>query len=184
LDPQIADSVFTLERKNADKIVLNYKNEVPEYNLRNNWKSLKSFPNNRPIKFVFMKDLEDHYNQALYVPLSYNLYDGLSPGMRLHNKTILDKPFIFDINHLFNKCKTFSGSGFVVINQNYRNSALYNARYSLSGSYFHYAPDAAYLKINPMVQLSIREKTFGTTKAINFISTSDCKQRKKRHSYR
>jgi hypothetical protein len=43
LDPQIADSVFTLERKNADKIVLNYKNEVPEYNLRNNWKSLKSF---------------------------------------------------------------------------------------------------------------------------------------------
>jgi hypothetical protein len=43
-------------------------------------------------------------------------------------------------------------------------------RYSLSGSYFHYAPDAAYLKINPMVQLSIREKTFRTTKAINFIS--------------
>jgi hypothetical protein len=36
--------------------------------------------------------------------------------------------------------------------------------------YFHYAPDAAYLKINPMVQLSIREKTFRTTKAINFIS--------------
>jgi hypothetical protein len=36
LDPQIADSVFTLEEKNADKIVLNYKNEVPEYNLRNN----------------------------------------------------------------------------------------------------------------------------------------------------
>jgi hypothetical protein len=29
-----------------------------------------------------------------------------------------------------------------------------------------------------MVQLSIREKTFRTTKAINFISTSDCKQRK------
>jgi hypothetical protein len=27
------------------------------------------FPNNRPIKFVFMKDLEDpYYNQALYVP--------------------------------------------------------------------------------------------------------------------
>jgi hypothetical protein len=46
-----------------------------------------------------MKDLEDpYYNQALYVPTRYNLYDGLSPGMRLHNKTILDKPFIFDIN--------------------------------------------------------------------------------------
>jgi hypothetical protein len=162
LDPQVPDSMFTLERKNADKIVLNYKNEVPEYNLRNNWKSLKSFfPNNRPIKFAFMKDLEDpYYNQVLYVPtLGYNLYDGLSPGIRLHNKTILDKPFIFDVNPAYStNAKAFSGSGFVVINQNYRNSALYNARYSLSGSYFHYAPDAAYLKINPMVQLSIREK--------------------------
>jgi hypothetical protein len=109
LDPQIADSVFTLERKkSADKIVLNYKNEVPEYNLRNNWKSLKSFfPNNRPIKFVFMKDLEDPYNQALYVP-HYNLYDGLSPGMRLHNKTILDKPFIFDINPLIQQMQKHS----------------------------------------------------------------------------
>jgi hypothetical protein len=162
LDPQVPDSIFTLERKNADKIVLNYKNEVPEYNLRNNWKSLKPFfPNNRPIKFVFMKDLEDpFYNQVLYVPtLTYNLYDGLSPGLRLHNKTLLDKPFIFDVNPAYStNAKTFSGSGTVVVNENYRNSALYNVRYSLSGAYFHYAPDAAYLKINPTVQLRIREK--------------------------
>jgi hypothetical protein len=87
--------------------------------------------------------------------------------MRLHNKTILDKPFIFDINPLFNKCKTFSGSGFVVINQNIEIVPC-TTRYSLSGSYFHYAPDAAYLKINPMVQLSIREKTFRTTKSNQF----------------
>ncbi|WP_414000380.1 aminopeptidase [Flavobacterium sp. W1B] len=164
LEPKANDTVFTLERNNADKIVLNYKNEVPEYNLRNNWKSLKSFfPNNRPIKFVFMKDLEDpYYNQVLYVPtLTYNLYDGLSPGLRLHNKTILDKPFVFDINPSYStKSSTFSGSGYFVVNQNYRNSALYNVRYSLSSSYFHYAPDATYLSINPTVQLRIRENDF------------------------
>jgi len=168
LDPQVADSVFSFERQNADKIVLNYKNEVPEYNLRNNWKSLKPFfPNNRPIKFVFMKDLEDpYYNQVLYVPtLGYNLYDGLIPGLRLHNKTILDKPFIFDVNPAYStNAKTLSGSGSVVVNQNYRNSALYNVRYSFSGSYFHYAPDAAYLKINPTVQLRFREKDFRDNK--------------------
>ncbi|HTG66138.1 MAG TPA: hypothetical protein VL859_07170, partial [Flavobacterium sp.] len=57
LEPSPTDSIFSLARNNANKIVLNYKNEVPEYNLRNNWKSLKPFfPNNRPIKFVFMKD--------------------------------------------------------------------------------------------------------------------------------
>lgn len=164
LDNAATDSTYTLERKNADKIVLNYKNEVPEYNLRNNWKKLEGFfPNNRPLKFVFMKDLEDsYYNQILYVPtLTYNLYDGLSPGMRLHNKTILDKPFTFDINPAYSpNTKTLSGVAAFAVNQDYRNGNLYNVRYSVSGSYFHYAPDANYLKINPMVQFRIREDNF------------------------
>ncbi|MET0760153.1 MAG: aminopeptidase [Flavobacterium sp.] len=164
IDTETTDSIFTLERKEADKIVLNYKNEVPEYNLRNNWKSLKSFyPNNRPIKFNFMKDLEDpYYNQILYVPtLTYNLYDGLSPGLRLHNKTLLDKPFTFELNPAYStNTKTFSGSASFAVNQNNRNSTLYNIRYALSGSYFHYAADATYLKINPSVILRIREENF------------------------
>ncbi|EIA07183.1 hypothetical protein [Flavobacterium frigoris] len=164
INPTVKDSTFTLERKDADKIILNYKNEVPEYNLRNNWKSLKGFfPNNRPVKFVFMKDLEDpYYNQVLYVPtLTYNLYDGLSPGLRLHNKTLLDKPFIFEVNPSYStKAQTFSGSAAFVVNQNHRNASLYNTKYSLSGNYFHYAPDATYLKINPMVQFRFRESDF------------------------
>lgn len=158
------DSTFILNRNDADKIVLNYKNEVPEYNLRNNWKSLKGFsPTNRPIKFVFMKDLEDpYYNQILYVPtLSYNFYDGISPGIRLHNKTILDKPFTFDINPIYStKTSTLSGSFSVGVNQNYREGRLYNVKYSLNASYFHYAPDATYLKINPTVSMLIREPNF------------------------
>ena len=164
LDIKECDSTFTLARKNADKIILNYKNEVPEYNLRNNWKKLEGFfPNNRPIKFAFMKDLEDpYYNQILYVPsLTYNYYDGISPGLRLHNKTILEKPFIFDVNPAYStKSNNLSGSALFVVNENYRNSNLFSVRYSLSGSYFHYAPDAAYLRITPMVQLRIREENF------------------------
>ena len=158
------DSTFTLERKNADKIVLNFNNEVPEFNLRNNWKSLNQFSiTNRPIKFNFMKDLEDpHYNQILYVPtLTYNLYDGFSPGLYLHNRTILDKPFDFDINPSYSTtAKNLSGLANFTFNQNYRNGSLYTIRYSVSGSYFHYAADASYLKINPMIQFRIRDKNF------------------------
>ncbi len=164
IEPNSIDSTFSFARNNANKIVLNYKNEVPEYNLRNNWKSLKPFfPNNRPIKFVLMKDLEDpYYNQILYVPsLEYNLYDGFIAGIRLHNKTILEKPFIFNINPAYSSnAKTISGSGSFLINKNYRNSRLYNVKYALSGSYFHYAPDATYTKLNPSVQLNIRENNF------------------------
>ena len=164
LDIQESDSTFTIPRNTIDKIILNLNNEVPEYNLRNNWKKIKGFfPNNRPVKFVFMKDLEDpYYNQVLYVPsIYYNLYDGVTPGIRLHNKTILEKPFIFDVNPSYStKSKNLSGSAVFVVNQNFRNSTLYNARYSISGSYFHYAEDAAYLRLNPSLQLRIREPNF------------------------
>jgi hypothetical protein len=168
LEPNENDQRYSLERKGADKLVLNYKNEVPEYNLRNNWKSLEGFfPNNRPIKFAFMKDIEaPNYNQILYVPtLTYNLYDGLIPGVRLHNKTLLDKPFTFDVNPSYSTLtKNLSGSGYMAINQNYRESKLFNVRYLLSGSYFHYAPDAFYTSINPTVVLKIREDDFRDNK--------------------
>lgn len=154
------DSTFTIPRNGASKIVLNYNNEVPEYNLRNNWRSFKGFtPNNRPFKFVFMKDLEDpYYNQVLYVPtLAYNLYDGLTPGFRFHNKTILDKPFTFDVNPSYStKTQSLTGLFSLAVFQSNRNSSLYDIRYTLSGSYLHYAPDAAYSKLNPAVFLRFR----------------------------
>ena len=161
LFPKIADSIYSFAIKDIDKIVLNFKNEVPEYNLRNNWKKIGGFfPNNRPIKFVFMKDFEDpYYNQILYVPtLGYNLYDGLTLGMRLHNRTILDKPFVFDINPAYSTTsKTLSGSAIFILNQNIRNSNWYSIRYSANSSYFHYAPDATYLKVNPMIVFTNRD---------------------------
>ncbi|MFT3796094.1 MAG: aminopeptidase [Flavobacterium sp.] len=162
------DSTFTVKRNNADKIVLNYNNEVPEFNLRNNWRSLKVFfGNDRPYKFAFLKDLENpHYNQIIYVPtLTYNYYDGLSPGIKFSNKTMLDKPFIFDLNPVYStKTQSLSGSAGFSINQYRRDSRLFNIRYGMSGSYYHYAPDAAYLKLSPSVNFLIREKDFRDNK--------------------
>lgn len=158
------DSVITIPRNDADRIVINYENKVPEYNQRNNWRSLHGFRlNNRPIKFNFMKDLEDPvYNQILYVPtLEYNLYDGFLPGMRLHNKTILDKPFIFDFNPTFStKTKNFSGKGFLYVNHYIRSGNLYEMKYLLNGHYLHYAPDAYYTKINPSIIMRFRPDDF------------------------
>lgn len=162
-EPAKKDSVYEFSRKNADKIVINYNNEVPEYNQRNNWRSLKNVSLNRPVKFNFAKDLEDpDYNQILYIPtLNYNYYDGFTPGIRFHNKTILDKPFNFDINPAYSiKAGTISGSSAFSWNQYYRNSTLFNVRYSFSQNYYHYAPDATYLRLNPMVVFRIREKDF------------------------
>lgn len=163
IDSVKKDSVYTISRNGAEKIAINYENEVPEFNLRNNYRTLKPFGLNKPVKFVFFKDLEDpQYNQLLYVPtLTYNLYDGLTPGLRFYNKTVLDKPFTYDINPAFSsKTQTLSGSGALVFNQYLRDGNLYHVKYYLTGSYFHYAPDATYLKITPSVQFRIRESDF------------------------
>lgn len=166
------DSTFTIARKDADKIVLNYNNEVPEFNLRNNWRSLKVFfGNDRPYRFAFLKDLENpHYNQIIYMPtVTYNLYDGLSPGIRFSNKTLLDKPITFDLNPIYSpKTQSLTGSFGFGINQYRRHSQVFNIRYGVSGSYFHYAPDAAYFKFNPSVNFNIREKDFRDNKKQGF----------------
>ncbi len=157
------DSTFTVSRTGYDKIVLNYKNEVPENNLRNNWKSLKLFGLNRPLKFAFMKDLENpYYNQILYVPsFEYNLYDGAMLGLRFHTKTILEKPFVLDVNPMYAaKSGSLSGSFSFGINKDYREGKLYNMKYFMSGSTFHYAPDATYVKLNPTISMTFREPDF------------------------
>ena len=158
------DSTYIFKRKDADKIVINYLDIVPEFNQRNNWKSLKKFSIlNKPIKFNFMKDLEDpHYNQILYLPsLEYNLYDGFIPGICFHNKTLLDRPFNFDITPSFStKTSSFSGRFSLAVNQFNRENRMYQIRYGISGENYHYAPDAYYKKLNPYVLFKFRENDF------------------------
>lgn len=162
--PSTNDSSYTFERKEADKIVLNYQNIVPEFNQRNNWKSLKPFfISNRPLKFRFLKDLEDpNYNQIMYIPtIGFNFYDGVILGMSLNNRTVLDKPITFDLIPSFSTTSTsLSGSFNITFNQYLRHSNLFSIRYGIGGSHFRYAPDATYEKLTPFVQLRIREKEF------------------------
>ncbi|WP_341537937.1 aminopeptidase [Flavobacterium aquariorum] len=157
------DTTLTFERKGIDKLVLNYKNEVPEFNLRNNWKSLYSFSLNRPLKLTFFEDLEDpHRSQLFYVPtLFYNKYDGFAPGISFYNYSFFDKPFMFVLNPMYSiNTKSIVGSYQFILNHYLRESKLYNMRYSLNGSYYHYADDAAYLKLYPSLSLYFREPSY------------------------
>ena len=169
LDDIKTDSTIVLQRYGADKLVLNYLNEVPEYNLRNNWKSLKGFFfNNRPLKFNFYKDLEEpYYNQIFYVPeFEFNIYDGLAFGMRVNNKSMLNKPFTFSVTPFYSpKTGSLVGKFSGLIEQNVRDEGkLFRIRYLLYGSQFHYAENAAYTNLSPTIQLLFRDKDFRTNK--------------------
>lgn len=163
IDNFSTDTIYTFKRFNADKIVINYKNIVPEFNERNNWQSLKSFfITHKPIKFNFLKDLEDpNYNQILYVPdFDYNLYDGAILGLRFHNKTLLNKPFYFDITPSYStNSKSLSGSFSLSLNRYHREKSMFYSVYGLSGNYYHYAPDATYQRLTPYMSFRFRDKS-------------------------
>jgi hypothetical protein len=163
LETSEIDKELTFERKKIDHLALNYENEVPEFNLRNNWKSLHKFSLNRPLKMTFFEDLEDpHYSQLFYVPtLFYNKYDGFAPGVSLYNYSVLDKPFMFILNPMYSiNTKSLIGSATFAYNQFLRDGRLYNIRYSINSSYYHYASDAAYLKLYPSMSLFLREPNY------------------------
>ena len=163
------DSTIVIPRMGADKLTLNYNNEVPEYNLRNNWKSLKGFFfNNRPFKFVFFKDLEEpYYNQIFFVPeVEFNIYDGIALGMRINNKSILNKPFTFSVTPMYSSnTGTLVGKFSAFVDDNIREKGkLYNIRYLVTGSRFHYTKDAFYSYFIPVVQFRFRDENFRVNK--------------------
>lgn len=164
------DSTFVIPRLDADKIVLNYNNEVPEYNLRNNWKSLKGFFfNNRPLKFNFFKDLEEpYYNQIFYVPeMEFNAYDGIALGLKLNNRSILNKPFTFSVTPMYSSnTGALVGKFSAVVEDNIREKGkLYNIKYMIGGNRFHYTKDAFYTSLTPIIQFRFRDQSLRSNKS-------------------
>ncbi len=151
---------ITIPKKGEDRLVLNYDKKIPEFNQRDNWKSLKGFlSSNRKLKFQFFQDTENpNYNQVFYVPtISFNIYDGWSPGMRLHNKTLLRKPFIYDFSPSYSfREKAFVGYGKLSYQKLLSKSGLYVANYSINGSTFHFQENSRYSTITPSISFGWR----------------------------
>ncbi|NAS30580.1 metalloprotease [Flavobacteriaceae bacterium R38] len=158
------EETIKIARNDASKLVLNYDKRIPEYNQRDNWKSLNGFfSSNRKLQFKLLKDAENpYYNQIFYVPsINFNADDLFTPGIRLHNKTFLRRAFNFDIEPAYSiGQKTIVGSAAI----SYRNDLkkpkgkLFRVNYSLSGNTFNFADDSRFTTITPSVSFSFRNK--------------------------
>ena len=155
---------YTLKNDSITKFILNDNYEIPEINNNNNSYKLKNrLFGNRKIRFTFFKDIEDaKYNQIFFVPSAeFNLYDGILLGMKFNNKSIINKPFTYDVTPNYStKTRTIAGSAGFSFNDQNRNSTHYNTRYGISGTRLHYAPDAFYTKITPSLNFSFRNPNF------------------------
>lgn len=157
------EKTITIPKNNINKLVLNYNNSIPEYNLRDNWKSLKGFFfNNKPLQLRLFQDVEDpYYNQVFFMPIAEfnNIYDGINLGARIYNKTLLRKNFLYKIEPQYSLgSKSFTGSSSISMTHNISNHSLYLINYGISGSYKSYAQNLFVRQLKPSLQFLFREK--------------------------
>ena len=138
-----------------ERLVLNYDQNIPEFNQRDNWKSIGGFlASNKKLKLQFLKDAENpYYNQIFYMPImNFNIYDGLSPGLRFTNKTLRERPFTVELAPAYAfKERTLVGKGRFNYRQYHGTSGMYVTNYSLGGSTFHFQTNSRYSTITPSI---------------------------------
>lgn len=151
---------ISLPNKGEERLVLNYNKKIPEINQRDNWKTLNGFlSSNKKLKFQFFKDTEDpYYYQIFYVPtVSFNVYDGLSPGLRLYNKPFLERPFTYDISPAYSFLEqSLIGSASLRYRKYHNKTGLYLSTYSFSGATSHFQVNSRFTTLTPAVSFSWR----------------------------
>jgi len=167
------EKTVTIPRKGEERLVLNYDQKIPEFNQRDNWKTLNGFfASNKKLKFQFFKDSENpYYNQIFYMPVAgFNIYDGLTPGLRLTSKTLLERPFIFDFAPSYAlKEKSFVGYGKFNYRKYHGKSGMYVTNYSLRGSTFHFQENSRYSTITPSIGFGWRSDNLISNKRQSLI---------------
>ncbi|SFR47641.1 hypothetical protein SAMN04490243_1951 [Robiginitalea myxolifaciens] len=151
---------FAIPRGTEERLVLNYDQNIPEFNQRDNWKTLGGFfSGNKKLKIQFFRDAENpYYNQIFYMPVAnFNIYDGISPGLRLTNKTLLQRPFVFDVAPTYaTRERALVGNASLRYQHFHGKSGFYVTNYSLRGSTSHFQTNSRYSTLTPSVSFGWR----------------------------
>ncbi|WP_254884027.1 metalloprotease [Aquimarina sp. TRL1] len=140
------------------KLVLDYDQKIPETNRRDNYRNLK-WIQNKPFQFRFFQDIEDPtYNQIFFIPeFEFNVYDGFTIGSKFHNKTVIRRPFNYNITPSYGfKSQKLLGSASLSYRRQIADYGLYQIRYGISGNTYSYAPDLLYQRVSPFISFSFR----------------------------
>ena len=153
---------ITLKNLGYDTYSLNYEQQYPEHNTLDNQKSIKKRLFNKPLKFTFIKDIEDpYYNQLFYQPnFDYNYYDGFILGLKLHNKPIITRNLEITLKPSYAfKSTAITGSFLLKYNQYFEKTRIYKIVYGLFGSTQHYTDNLSYNSFIPYVNLIFKRKS-------------------------
>ena len=160
------NTTINIATEQADYMVINPTTKLPEFNPRNNWKKLGSF-GIKPLRFTFVKDLENpQFNQVFYNPrVDFNVYNGLSFGLRLNNKTIKSRPFIFTLEPFYSTLeKTLVGTFATSYSLLNSESDYYLTKFNFAGSSFHYDTNLRYSSLFTSINIFKRNPSLRDNK--------------------
>ncbi len=160
-----------LAADSIDKVILNYDEIIPEYNLRDSYHNPNGFLGlNKPIQLKFLQDFENpSKNQAFIIPTAeFNIYDGLSPGLKLYNNTILRKNFRYKFEPQFGlRSKAIIGKASLSYTHFLEDSKLFSVRYGISGNRSSFGPDLFFERFVPFLNFSFKPRDFRANKGSN-----------------
>jgi len=148
-----------ISSEGVDRIAIDFEQKIPEFNKRNNYRKIDGILK-KPLQFRLLQDIEDpEYQQLFFMPVSeYNLYDGITLGAKLYNKTVLTKNFIFKIEPQYGfTSNTIVGGGSAFYTYPIENKKLYALILGVSGRTFSYNTDLFYRKLATFSTLAFRE---------------------------
>jgi len=156
-----------------DYIVINPKIFLPELNKSNNW--IYNNSNLKPLKIKFIGDLENPKFKTLFLrpEVTYNLYDGVSPGINLLNKGLKNKLFNFEIfTQYASKEDALVGSLNLKYQLNNELKDNYSTIFNLFYTSNHYKENLRYQVFSPSVRINFRDNKNLRSKVKKSISLS------------
>lgn len=156
------NKTISIARDSIDRLVLNEDDVLPEYNRRDNYHKINSFfASRKPFQIRLFKDLEDpKYNQVFMMPLVEfgNIYDGLTLGAKLYNKTLLRRKLNYRFSPQYaTNSNTLTGSASVYYTHNLENQDLFDITYGLNANYRSFAQDAFFTTFTPQLAFTFRK---------------------------
>ncbi|WP_445730935.1 hypothetical protein [Mariniflexile sp.] len=152
---------IAIPKNGAELLIIDYDENIPEVKRSNNYWNLKGVFN-KPLQLRLLKDVEDpSKNQTFFMPVFEfnNIYDGLTLGGKLYNKTIIKKNFIYKFTPTYGfKSNALLGSILLSSTSQIKEAGWYAYNIEISGNRTSYAPNLFANSITPSIQLNYRSK--------------------------
>jgi len=168
-----------LPKLDYDYVAVNPKVKIPEINQNNNW--IYKSKSTKPLRLRFIGDLDNPKNRNIYIrpEVTYNLYDGISPGINIINRGVKNKPFTFEI---FSQYASNTENLVGALNLKYQlNDEIrknYSTIYSIQYKTNHYDENLRYHVFFPSIVLNFRDNKDLRSNIVRTFSLSNYTIRK------